>query len=181
MKLIEVGSGYSSCVTLDANEFFLKNKIDCKFIEPYPDLLKSLIKSEDNSRIEIIEKKLQDVPLELFKELKTNDILFIDSTHVSKLNSDVNYIIHEIFPVLNSGVYIHIHDIFYPFEYPKQWLLEGRAWNEQYILRAFLEYNQQFEIILFNTYLESIFKDKIENQFPLLFKNTGGSIWLKKN
>lgn len=180
-KIIEVGSGYSSCVTLDTNELFFENKIQCKFIEPYPNLLKSLIKSEDKTKIEILETKLQNVPLEIFKELKDQDILFIDSTHVSKLNSDVNYIIHEIFPILNSGVYIHIHDVFYPFEYPKEWLLEGRAWNEQYILRAFLEFNQKFEIIMFNTYLESLFKNSIEGKFPLLFKNTGGSIWLKKH
>ena len=96
------------------------------------------------------------------------------------MNSDVNYIIHEIFPILNSGVYIHIHDIFYPFEYPKEWSLEGRAWNEQYILRAFLEFNHDFEIVMFNTYLESLFRERIEHKFPLLFKNTGGSIWLKK-
>jgi len=178
--LIEVGSGYSSCVTLDTNEIFFDNKIRCKFIDPYPDLLKSLIKPEDNAKIEIIGKKLQEVPLEVFKELKAQDILFIDSTHVSKLNSDVNYLIHEIFPILNSGVYIHIHDVVYPFEYPKEWFLEGRAWNEQYILRAFLVFNQKFEIVFFNTYVEYLFKDKIINKFPLLFKNTGGSIWIKK-
>ncbi|GMO34499.1 MAG: hypothetical protein Pg6B_04780 [Candidatus Azobacteroides pseudotrichonymphae] len=79
-----------------------------------------------------------------------------------------------------EGVYIHFHDIFYPFEYPIEWLLEGRAWNEQYILRAFLEYNMKFKIVMFNTYLETIFPEKIKERFPLIFKNTGGSIWIKK-
>ncbi|MDR1562767.1 MAG: class I SAM-dependent methyltransferase, partial [Dysgonamonadaceae bacterium] len=122
----------------------------------------------------------QNVPLDVFTELKANDILFIDSTHVAKFNSDVNYVIHKILPILSDGVYIHFHDIFYPFEYPMEWLLEGRAWNEQYVLRAFLEYNMKFKIVLFNTYLETIFHEKLKNRFPLIFKNTGGSIWIKK-
>jgi hypothetical protein len=179
-NIIEVGSGFSSCVTLDVNEKFLENKMNCTFIEPYPALLKSLIKDEDNAKIKICESKLQDIPLNNFAELKENDVLFIDSTHVSKFNSDVNYIIHNILPIVSKGVYIHFHDIFYPFEYPKEWLLEGRAWNEQYILRAFLQYNSNFKIVLFNTYLETMFCEKLKNRFPLIFKNTGGSIWIKK-
>jgi hypothetical protein len=179
-KIIEVGSGFSSCVTLDTNELFLKNKMECTFIEPYPILLKSLIKENDNSNIKIFESRLQDISLNTFMELKENDILFIDSTHVSKFNSDVNYVIHKILPVLSKGVHIHFHDIFYPFEYPKAWLMEGRAWNEQYILRAFLEYNLNFKIVLFNTYLETIFDEKLKDRFPLIYKDTGGSIWIKK-
>jgi len=179
-KLIEVGSGFSSCVTLDTNTKFMENSINCTFIEPYPKLLKSLLKDNNNENVTILEKRLQEVPLEVFKELKENDILFIDSTHVAKFNSDVNYVFHKILPALSQGVYIHFHDVFYPFEYPKEWLLEGRAWNEQYMLRTFLEYNKDFKIVLFNTYLESMYEDQIKNRFPLLYKNTGGSIWIKK-
>ena len=177
-KLIEVGSGYSSCVTLDTNEMFLKNKISCTFIEPYPDLLKSLIKPND--QVEIIEKKLQDVSIEIFEELEAGDILFIDSTHVSKCNSDVNYIIFNILPKLKTGVIIHFHDIFYPFEYPKAWIYAGTYWNEAYILRAFLQYNQDFKIMFFNDYINSHFSEKMKIKMPLCEKNTGGSIWLKK-
>ena len=179
-RIIEVGSGFSSCVTLDTNEKFMGNSINCTFIEPYPERLESLLKSTDNEKVLIHKKRLQEIPLELFGELHENDILFIDSTHVTKFNSDVNYIIHKILPVLACGVHIHFHDIFYPFEYPQEWLLRGTAWNEQYILRAFLEFNKEFKIVLFNTYLESMYVAKIKSRFPLLYKNTGGSIWLKK-
>ncbi|MDR2125793.1 MAG: class I SAM-dependent methyltransferase [Prevotellaceae bacterium] len=179
-KIIEVGSGFSSCVTLDTNELYFNNQMKCTFVEPYPALLKSLIKEQDNSNIKIYESRLQNVSLDVFMALHDGDVLFIDSTHVSKFNSDVNYIIHRILPILSKGVYIHFHDIFYPFEYPKEWLIEGRAWNEQYILRAFLEYNTSFKIILFNTYLESMFPEKLKERFPLIYKNTGGSIWIKK-
>jgi predicted O-methyltransferase YrrM len=179
-KVIEAGSGFSSSVTLDTNEKFMENSINCVFIEPYPARLESLLKNNDKENVTIHKKRLQEVSLETFKELGENDILFIDSTHVAKFNSDVNYVIHEILPVLAHGVYIHFHDVFYPFEYPKEWLLKDIAWNEQYLLRAFLEYNNNFKIVLFNTYLESIHETKIRSRFPLLYKNTGGSIWLKK-
>jgi len=179
-RIIEVGSGYSSCVMLDTSELYFNGNIQCSFIEPYPELLKSLINNSDESSITIHESPVQDVPIDTFKSLRSNDILFIDSTHVSKIHSDVNYIIHEILPALHHGVYIHFHDISYPFEYSKEWVMEGRAWNEQYVLRAFLEYNSQFKIVLFNTYVESLYADKMINTFPLAFKNTGGSIWLRK-
>lgn len=178
-KIIEVGSGFSSGVTLDTNERFLEKSINCVFIEPYPERLESMLKNDDN--VTIHKKRLQDIPIEIFGELKENDILFIDSTHVAKFNSDVNYVFHEILPLLARGVHIHFHDVFYPFEYPREWLIEGRAWNEQYMLRAFLEHNNDFKIVLFNTYLEKMYEAKIKKRFPLLYKNTGGSIWIKKN
>ncbi len=180
-KIIEIGSGYSSCVILDTNQLFLNNSASCTFIEPYPKRLLSLVKSENDHNFSLIKKPLQSVSLDYFKELDNNDILFIDSTHVSKTNSDVNYIFFEILPCLKTGVLIHFHDIFYPFEYPKSWIIEeNRAWNEAYILRAFLQYNKQFKIEIFNTYLETLYKDFFVKNMPLCLQNTGGSIWLRK-
>jgi len=191
INVVEIGSGFSSSLILDTNELFFGNKINCFFIEPFSARLKSLIKTNEKHNTKIYETSLQSVPLELFQQLKEGDILFIDSTHVSKYNSDVNYIFHKILPAIADGVYIHFHDIFYPFEYPKKWLLDGTSWNEQYILRAFLEYNERFEIVLFNTYLLKIFGEKLKEHFPLIYKTpggfdmnkefiTGGSIWIKK-
>ena len=179
-RIIEVGSGFSSCVTLDTNELFFGNAIACTFIDPYPERLLSLIKEDDKETAKIIPTKLQDVDIEQFSDLDENDILFIDSTHISKTNSDVNYIFFEILPSLKSGVYIHFHDIFYPFEYPKVWLYEGLAWNEDYLLRAFLQYNNHFKIVFFNTFLEQFFADRFIAEMPLCMKNPGGSIWLRK-
>lgn len=156
-KIIEVGSGHSSCVALDTNELFFNEKIECTFIEPYQELLLSLIKPRDKDNIEVISKKLQDVEPERFKELSAGDFLFVDSTHVSKTNSDVNHILFKVLPILESGVYVHFHDIFYPSEDPKEWVYEGRSWNEGYFLRAFLQYNNAFEIIFFNTFLEHFY------------------------
>ena len=73
---------------------------------------------------------MQDVALEEFDLLENRDMLFVDSTHVCKTGSDVNHILFNILPRLASGVYVHFHDVFYPFEYPKRWGFGGRAWTE---------------------------------------------------
>jgi hypothetical protein len=179
-KIIEVGSGYSSCVTLDTSELHFDHKIDVMFIEPFPDLLLSLIKEQDKKGLKLVQSNLQEVDLEIFATLRANDILFIDSTHVSKVYSDVNYVFFEILPCLQSGVLIHFHDIFYPFEYPREWVYENRAWNELYLLRAFLQYNSSFRVILFNTFLEYFFRDYFEANMSLCMQNPGGSIWIQK-
>lgn len=179
-RIVEIGSGHSSCVTLDTNERFFSGTIKTTFIEPYPDLFLSLIKPTDKDAIQLLPKRLQDVDPEVFRSLEANDILFVDSTHVSRTNSDVNRILFEILPALNSGVFVHFHDIFYPFEYPKAWVYEGRAWNEAYALRAFLQFNNAFRIVFFNTYLEHFHRDFFEQHMPLCLKNPGGSIWIQR-
>jgi predicted O-methyltransferase YrrM len=179
-KIMEVGSGYSSCVTLDTNDLYFNGTIATTFIDPYPELLLSLVHDQDRQKIRIIGSRIQDVDLAEFESLEAGDILFIDSTHVSKVHSDVNQLFFEILPRLNEGVYIHFHDIFYPFEYPREWIYEGRAWNEAYLLRAFLQYNGSFRIVLMNTFLHRFYKEFLRQTMPLCLKNPGGSIWLRK-
>jgi len=180
-NIIEIGSGYSSAVMLDTNNLFLSDKIKCTFIEPYPERLLRLLASKDRALHEIIQQPVQAVEVDTFRILNEGDILFVDSSHVSKSGSDVNYILFEILPALNSGVIIHFHDVFWPFEYPKDWLLEGRAWNEAYLLRSFLQYNNSFDIIFFNSYISHNYPEKLKDKMPLCLKDQGGSIWLKKN
>jgi hypothetical protein len=179
-RIIEVGSGFSSCMTLDTNDLFFSGSISTTFIEPYPELLMSLLRDTDAERVTTIPSRLQDVDLSEFDALEENDILFIDSSHVSKINSDVNRIFFDVLPRLSSGVYVHFHDIFYPFEYPKEWLLEGRAWNEAYMLKAFLQFNHAFHPVLMNTFMTDFHESFFRENMPLCLKNTGASIWLKR-
>jgi hypothetical protein len=176
-RIIEIGSGHTSCLMLDTNELFFDNAIQLTFIEPYPELLLSLIRKSDRGH-RLIAEKLQDVDLGLFQTLEENDILFIDSTHVSKLNSDVNREILEILPVLKAGVLVHFHDIFWPFEYPVEWVRKGISWNEAYLLRAFLEFNDAFEVIYYSGYLHAFHAEWIQENMPLFLKNSGANIWL---
>ena len=177
-NIIEIGSGYSSAVMIDTIENFNLDA-NITFIEPNPKVLHSLINKEDKRKYTFLKNKVQEVKIEEFKKLKEADVLFIDSSHISKTGSDVNFEIFNILPNLNSGVIIHFHDIFYPFEYPKEWVLEGRNWNENYILRAFLSYNNQFEILFFSQFLHKYHKEAFANM-PLTYNNKGGNLWIRK-
>jgi predicted O-methyltransferase YrrM len=179
-RIIEVGSGFSSAVMLDTNELFLDDRTACTFVEPYPERLLSLMSEDDKNRHEIIMDRIQNVPLDRFDALQARDILFIDSSHVVKVGSDVVHLLTNVLPRLNKGVLVHFHDIFWPFEYPEQWIREGRAWNECYVLQAFLQFNETFRIRFFNSYLAIHHGEKLEQMLPLSLKNTGGSIWIEK-
>lgn len=179
-KVIEVGSGFSSAVMLDTNDTFLSGATNFTFIEPYPERLYSLLNEKDKRQHQVIEKPVQEVEFELFQTLDADDILFVDSSHVVKVGSDVAHIIFEILPRLKAGVVIHFHDIFSSFEYPKDWIESGRAWNEDYFLRAFLQYNSVFNILYFNSFMGEFHGDELEVKMPLCLRNTGGSLWMKK-
>lgn len=181
VRIVEVGSGFSSAAILDTNELFFDNTIDCTFIEPYPEeRLNTLTRPTDCHKINIVKQPLQNLDIKLFSSLDANDILFIDSTHVSKIDSDVNHLFFRILPSLASGVYIHFHDIFYPFEYPKDWIYQSRAWNEVYLLRAFLQYNNAFKVMFFNSFFAQIYQDNLRVKMPLCAEAAGTSIWLIK-
>ncbi len=179
-KIIEIGSGFSSALMLDTNDFFGDGGTRFSFIEPNPQRLSGLLTRKDRETVKIFEEKVQKVPLNFFDQLENNDILFIDSSHVSKIGSDVNHIVFEVLPRLKEGVLVHFHDIFYPFEYPLDWVREGRSWNEAYLIRAFLQYNEVYEIIMFNNYVGQRFRDYILDHAPLMSKNSGSSLWLRK-
>jgi hypothetical protein len=181
-RLVEVGSGHSSCVTMDTNDRFFDGRIQTTFIDPYPETLESLLPPEDTYRARIFPEPLQNAPLQLFTALGPNDILFIDSSHVSKCASDVNDYMFRILPSLKPGVIVHIHDIFYPFDYGAAWIRdENRSWNEAYLLRAFLQYNTRFEILYFNDYIYRKHANHLKESMPLCLRNSGGSIWLQKS
>lgn len=180
-RIIEIGSGYSSCLAMDTNDRFFNRRIDLTFIEPYPETLLSLLREDDPYRNRLIRSKVQDVPTSVFQTLQPNDILFIDSSHVAKMASDVNDYIFRILPALNPGVVIHIHDIPYPFEYASDWIdKENRSWNEAYLLRAFLQFNTSFKVIYFNHYMYRRYPDLLRQKMPMCLINCGASIWLKR-
>lgn len=178
-NVIEVGSGYSSAAMLDVNELFFDNTINFTFIEPFPERINSLLRDHDAKK-NVLVNSVQEVALEKFDKLNENDILFIDSSHVSKAGSDVNHIIFNILPRLKKGVYIHFHDINWPFEYPKKWVMEGRCWTESYMLRAFLQNNSKYSIQYFNSYMAKQHRESLITSLPLCDNNPGGSIWIKK-
>lgn len=179
-RIIEVGSGMSSALMLDLNERFFDGRIALTMIEPFPEQLFANLRPGDLERTTVIEKKVQDAPLELFQTLTANDILFIDSSHVSKVGSDVNHLFFEVLPLLAPGVLVHIHDITANLEYPEAWYAEGRAWNELYLLRAFLMFNSAFQIEMLSTRMRGLNMPFITERMPLCLHGGGGQMWLRR-
>ncbi|WP_178133780.1 class I SAM-dependent methyltransferase [Vineibacter terrae] len=179
-RLIEVGSGFSSVCALDTIDRYLGD-VTCTFIDPHPGLLLSLLEPADRSRIRIIGSEIQDVALETFDTLDAGDLLFIDSTHVAKTGSDVVHELFAILPRLKPGVIVHLHDIHYPFEYPKAWVVDlNYSWNEVYAIRAFLSYNSAFEVLFFNDYFGRFHGDLLDREAPDMALNYGSGLWLRR-
>ncbi len=179
-RLIEIGSGWSSACTLDTVEHYLDGACELTFIEPHPRLLRDLL-GEAAARVCIIERQVQHVPLDVFTSLQANDILFIDSTHVLRTGSDVCFELFEILPRLAQGVIVHIHDMFWPFEYPRDWVIdENRSWNEVYAVRAFLANNAEWNILMFNDWMIRFEHALIERTFPSFLQGAGCGLWLQR-
>jgi predicted O-methyltransferase YrrM len=180
-RVVEIGSGYSTACMLDAADEFELDGLTLTCIDPNTQRLRSLLRPRDLERITIMETVVQDVELDIFAELKANDVLLIDSTHVLKTGSDVHYEIFEILPKLQPGVLVHFHDCQYPFEYPPKWVFESNfSWNEIYALRAFLMYNDTFRIVFWGSLFRRKCSELIAVTFPdFLHHNPGGSIWLR--
>lgn len=178
-RIVEIGSGFSTLLALEA---IRKNtseghptELIC--IEPYEFKWLSDIKD-----ITLIRKKVEEIDLDFFKTLEEGDFLFIDSSHIIRPENDVLFEYFEVLPTLKKGVIIHIHDIFSPRHYLKDWVFsEYRFWNEQYLLESFLCYNDSFEIVFSLNYLKNDYYDDIA---PILKNITpasnSASFWLRK-
>jgi hypothetical protein len=182
-RVFEIGSGNSTYLSAQA---LLKNKDEDNHkneliaIEPYPN---DVLKTGFPGLSKLISEKIQNTPTSEFSKLEEKDILFVDSSHVLKIGSDVQYEILEILPRLNEGVIVHIHDTFLPAEYPKNWVLEDfRFLNEQYLLQAFLAFNKSFEVQWAWSYMHLHHPDKLEAAFSTYSrdKRWPGSFWMRK-
>jgi Methyltransferase domain len=188
-RLIEIGSGFSTRLIVQS---ILKNKEEndqyrCHFttIDPYPSgIMRNGFPHFSSSQL--ICKKVHEVPLSEFSTLSDNDILFIDTSHVLKTGGDVAYEYLEILPRLEKGVIIQIHDIFLPVEYPKVWLFDSNNFfNEQYLLQAFLAFNNSFEVLWAGNYMHLNYPDALKKAFSSYQRaeRAGqgvGSFWIRK-
>jgi predicted O-methyltransferase YrrM len=175
-RIIEVGSGYSTLLMADVARRFLGGATKITAIEPYPRPFLARI------GVELIEAKVQDVPLTTFDALDRGDVLFIDSSHVSKTGSDVNRLFFEILPRLKAGVRIHVHDVFLPADYPKEWVVgDNRSWNEQYVLRALLMDSTRYRVVFGSAHAYYRHRDAVTRALGLApgVAYGGGSFWFE--
>lgn len=166
-RIIEIGSGnttlmMSAALQRNAEEGFPGTMIS---IEPYP---APFLKQGVPFLKQLIESPVQQVPLELFRTLEENDILFIDSSHVVSMDSDVVHECLRILPTIAPGVLIHFHDIFTPLDYPEKFVMTNLCfWGEQYLLEAFLSFNSAFEVIWASSAMQQFHPDVLRDAFPL--------------
>ena len=174
--ILEVGSGFSSLLSAEALQNNGRGRLVS--IEPYPSpVLEAGFPGLDR----LVKSKVEVVGLEIFEELDGNDILFIDSSHVSRIGSDVNFLFFEVLPRLNPAVIVHVHDIFLPFEYKKGWVKDRHwFWNEQYLLRSFLTFNSEFEVLFANAYIGNEYHQDMVATFPKSPWWGGGSFWMRR-
>ena len=170
-RVIEIGGGYSTQIAAKALAANGKGKLVC--IEPYPERL-------NGSDVELIQKRVEEMSVDFFSSLEANDILFIDSSHTVKFRSDVCFEFLEILPRLAPDVWVHVHDIFFPHDYPAEWLINRRlALNEQYLLEAFLSFNKTFVPQLANHWLCLEHNEAAARVWPRA-DNDASSFWMKR-
>jgi len=179
-RIVESGSGFTSALALDTRDRFLPD-LELTFIEPHPDhRLDALIGDEDRSNCEIYPLPVQDVSLDVYDRLEAGDFLFADTAHVAKTGSEVNWIVFNVLPRLAPGVIVHFHDVFWPFEYPKDWLEDGRSYSEIYLLRALMMYNDTFELLLFSNWAWQERRELFDALPESYSGGPPGGLWLRK-
>jgi hypothetical protein len=174
-RIIEIGGGYSTRVASKALAANQSGRLTC--IEPYPE------ERLNSFGVHLVTKRVEELDVTFFSALEANDILFIDSSHTVKFGSDVCYEFLEILPALKRGVWVHVHDIFFPHDYPAEWLLNRRlALNEQYLLEAFLAFNHDFEIALSNYWLQLEYPNEVACLWPKAHSPAPGpsSFWMRR-
>jgi predicted O-methyltransferase YrrM len=115
----------------------------------------------------LFQMRVQEMPAKYFDQLEAGDILFLDSTHVVALGSDVVYEILEILPRLKPGVLVHFHDIFMPAEYPEKFVKQNLCfWGEQYMLQAFLCGNRNFRVMWASSMMQLAYPKILRGVFP---------------
>lgn len=176
-NIIEIGSGFSTRITAAAirqnsaeNSYYTCNFV-C--VEPYrKDLIDKIPEVT-----KIIPSRVESLPIDTFKILDENDILFIDSSHIINVYNDVCFEYLDVFPILNKGVLVHVHDIVLPQQYCEYWYDAKFFWNEQYLLQAFLSFNKSFKILWAGNLMHLKHSNRLANAFPsyLRFKNSSDS------
>lgn len=183
-RIVELGCGMSTLVIADARARFDREAqtrhLACD-PHPRPDLAPTLA-----SVAELRAVSATDVPAAEFAALSADDMLIVDTTHAVKVGGDVNRVILDILPSLAPGVLVHIHDIYLPWEYPNEFVTERRFfWGEQYLLQAFLAFNEQFEVLFGTHALTRRFPDEMSEIVPSLDRAGAGSplasaFWIRR-
>ena len=178
-RVIELGSGLSSLVITSAAQANARDgrDVDYRVFDPEP-----WLPALEDSVGTLHRLGAAQVPLQEFAALQANDVLFVDTTHTVKVGGDVNRVVLDILPIVAPGVLVHFHDIFLPYEYPRTWMADHQLyWAEQYLLQAFLCFNEAFEVL--------VATHAVSREWPVRFQGVipevegrppPGALWLRR-
>lgn len=170
-QVIEVGCGNSTRITRQAViDGGMATRITA--IDPWPraDIAHVVDRFE--------QARLESVDPALFAGLESGDVLFIDSSHQVRVSNDVAHLFCRILPALASGVVIHVHDVFLPYEYPKRFFYDCPGWGEQYVLHGVLQ-GGGYEMLWPGHYLQRARPDAVA-AMPFLGQGRAQSLWMRK-
>ncbi|MCC7418388.1 MAG: class I SAM-dependent methyltransferase [Acidobacteria bacterium] len=178
-KIIEIGSGASTRILARAGRL---NEADgaapeLTSIDPSPRAARAAARIAGLSRF--IQQKVQAVDP---AEFDGCDLLFVDSSHVAGIGSDVNFEQLELLPRVKPGCLVHFHDILVPGEYWPDWVLGKRYyWSEQYLLWAFLLFNDTFSVRWASRYMQVRHEEAVAAAFPF-YRRTDrlSSFWIQR-
>jgi len=179
-RVLELGSGRSTLVTAEAcrQNALEGSPIDFVAADPVP---QPFLTPEPQGMSRFVPVGARRLDPRLFTQLGTGDVLFVDTTHTVKVGSEVNYLILDVLPTLSAGVRVHFHDIFLPYEYPREWITEyGYYWSEQYLLQAFLAENPQWRISCATYALSQRFPDRLTAVVPEAPLVRPSSLWIER-
>ncbi len=175
-RIVEVGSGFSTRLMAATVERHLRGRTSLTVVDPYPS---DVVRSGFPGLGRVLAVPVQDVPLDELTQLDAGDVLFVDSSHVAKTGSDVQFLTGHVLPSLRPGVLVHLHDIFLPFDYPFEWAVEQRRdWNEQYVVQAMLASSARYEIVFSSRYASWALADDVAGAVGTGVAS-GQSIWLE--
>jgi predicted O-methyltransferase YrrM len=179
-RVVEIGAGYSTLVTARVNRDFHGSSMRFTSIDPYP---APFVAAGVPGLSELRAEDVLETPLELFEALAAGDVLFIDTSHTVKTGGEVPWIYNQILPRLKAGVLVHLHDVFLPGDYPPEWVLQGRAWNELYLAQSFLVFNNGYELVFGVQWMLQHHRDLVDEAFPEVAGENGllgSSLWIRR-
>lgn len=182
-RVYELGSGVSSHVIHMAAQANAQdgNPLEHTIFDPFP-YQAAALGSVPDATVHAI--RSEDLDPAQFAALKAGDILFVDTTHTVRTGGDVTHIFLDILPRIAPGVTIHVHDIFLPYEYPKGWVIDKRrAWAEQYLLQAFLTFNDDFKVVMPNYAVARAAPDALKRVIPSFDPPSvrPGAFWIRRS
>ena len=161
--IVEIGSGVSTYCMLQALASNA-SPATVRCIDPHP--RGALASPSRGVGLEIDARPVEHVPVTEFECLGEGDLLFIDSSHAVKAGGDVNFLVLEVLPRLKPGVWVHFHDIYFPYDFPRDLLLNYTFYNETSLLRAWLTHNARAEIVFCLSHLHYERREGLRAVFP---------------